>query len=138
MSDETEKTEKTEKASPKRTSHQISVKTIRTEAKSALVEWVRDGVVKRAYVPRDEIKEGTCSESVLAVGIPYGIPWAKLIQPTFDPELLEAELHRRGIWNVDDLRTHGQHVLGAINRATGINLSTLRKVALEYLNTKGN
>lgn len=116
----------------------IKVSVLRTEGMSALVEWYDDEAdeLKRAYVPRNEVSNGACSDTVLKNGIPYGLPWAKFLEVTMTPQDLQRELRRIGLWTLDDFATKGPQVFGAIHRASGINLPFLKKAALNYLKNK--
>lgn len=114
------------------------VKVLQTQGQSALVEWYdKDAeLLRRAYVPNNELSNGTCSLEVLDSGIPYGLPWAKFLEIQMTPESLERELRRIGLWTLDDFASKGPQVFGAINRSTGVNLSKLKQAAVKYLEDK--
>lgn len=70
----------------------------------------------------------------LQAGIPYGLPFAEMVTvPSVDfAENLETSLHNYGIWTIDDLRTKGREVIGALQSTYGIELSRLVILAEAY------
>lgn len=131
MSDEEKKEEKKERK-PK----QIAVKVVESKGKSALVQW-RDGDdLRRAYVPADKVTvadEGArCDEDTLKAGIPYGVPWEELIKFDIDPAAIARELRLRGIWTSRDLEMNPKALRRAVDEATGLTPSALRRAAAQY------
>lgn len=88
---------------PKRKPRSVAVRLIVQQGQSALVEW-SDGVLRRGYVPVEEITDGKAAKDVLAAALPYGVPWGALVDFSgLTPEAFEAKLHGLGIWTVADL-----------------------------------
>ncbi len=108
--------------------------TIRGQGAARLVEFVQNGKRERRVVPAEAVQDGAISPESLADGIPYGIPWAKLIELSATPELLEANLHAAGIWTLEDLSAPGgaQAAMGAIQKTYGLDLSNLIRLASQY------
>ena len=98
---------------------------------STLVEFVDNGKTKRVIVPRESVQNGRCDEEVLKMGILHGIPWAEM-EIKVDGAILEAELHRAGIWTLDDLRSRAGHINAALARATQTTLNNFIKFAESY------
>lgn len=111
----------------------ISIKIIQSGGQSSLVEWYDpDRGMLRAYVPTPELSNGKCSRDVLDAGIPYGIPWSEIVSVFLSPETIQRELRRIGIWDEDDLLKKASQVIGAVNRATGINFATLKNAVTNF------
>lgn len=82
----------------------VPVQVVETAGPTSLVEWERDGVLQRGYVPAKEVQQGAVSERTLRAAMPYGVPWAKYApKVNLSPEDIEAALRRRGIWTLDDI-----------------------------------
>lgn len=81
----------------------VSVRTVITSGKSALVEWHDGQTLCRCWLPAYLIVEGAVSADELALGATYGVAWERYIVITATPEKLAAELRRHGIWTLADL-----------------------------------
>lgn len=99
------------------------MKTIKTKGKVALVE--HEG--QRRIVP---IKEANNLEA-FAMGMPWGVPWEE-VKLRANPDVLAAELRRRGIWTANDLRANPNVALAAIQSSYGVDLSALQRFATKY------
>ena len=110
-------------ANPEQEDRLIPVRVVEVKGQSALVEFESDDQrLQRRYVPAGVVEEGRCAESILDLGIPYGIPWADRIDLSgLTPLSLERDLHQRGVWTEDDLRQHA-------NVATRIAVNTLGRI----------
>jgi len=100
---------------------------------TALVSWDDDGKMRRGYVPLKSIVEGMVKESILEMAIPFGVDWSDFPElPVLEKDDLIEQLHRRGIWSVQDMRSNVQEVQAAIISIAGIALVKI----LEYANSK--
>ena len=103
----------------------INVKIITIKGVAMLVEWIIDAKVYRAIIPESVVTisipglEGFADLDILETGIPYGLPWKELI-PKYEimPIMLEEELHKAGIWTVEDFEKNPGDVQGAVAMAT--------------------
>lgn len=111
----------------------LAVNIIEYRGESALVEFVDDSKLKRAIIPASEVKDGKVDAEILALGIPYGLPWEDLIKLQSTPERLADELRMRGIWTIDDMRRHQSAVFGALQAVYGIDLAALINAAENYI-----
>lgn len=122
-----------EKDEPKKKKpKQVKVRVIRRRGESALVEWLDGDQQNRVMIPVTAVVDGLVADDVLSAGVPYGVPWAELVQLTATAEKIQAELYRVGVWTVDDLRRNPQLALGAVQRIYGVDLSALMRAAKEY------
>lgn len=109
------------------------VKLIFRKKMAVLVEYLQDGVPVRVSVPSNRVfqitdnkKEVEVSEKTLREGIPYGIPWAIHVKDvTIKGEDLERELHKAGIWTLDDYKRNPGAIQSAI---MSLAVSVLRSV----------
>lgn len=104
------------------------MKIIRVEGQSKVVEYQENGQLKRRILPND-------SEEI-KLGIPYGLPFALLLVEAKVPESMagriEKELHKAGLWTVEDLQEKPNAVRGAIQAAYAIDVSKLLNLARKY------
>jgi len=105
----------------------IKVRVIRQDGAAALVEWRADEVLRRAIVPAAAAQGGHCAADVLEAGIPYGLPWERLLAPRVSPFLIAKELRQRGIWTFADLQRPGgmDAAQQALLAAYGLDLAAL-------------
>lgn len=104
------------------------MKVIAQHGQSKLVEYEDAmGRLQRCYVPADV--EPTAE--ILDQGIPYGVPWERLVDPISAEQLADA-LRRAGIWTLADLRAHSQQALHAIWGVIGLTVSTLKRKAKDW------
>lgn len=110
----------------------ISVKVIRTDNKSTLIETAVKGKYNRIVIPTGEIKRGKVSEDILRAGIPYGIPWEdfELIPP--DLSEFSNELRRNGIYTADDFRNNQNVAFVILQKILGATRADLRKFVLSF------
>lgn len=117
--------------------YQVSKLKFGSTPESFLVEWVKDGVVQRGFIPAKKFDPAGVSESVLSRSTPYGLPWAQLAVLSATPEGLEQALHNADIWTLSDLNEKIQAGIGAIQTAYKLDYAALRKAAKNY-QTGGN
>lgn len=110
----------------------VKVRVVQRRGESALVEWLDGEQQQRATIPVTAVVDDHVAEDVLLAGVPYGAPWAELVQLTATPAAVQAELYRVGVWTVDDLRQKPQLALGALQRVYGTDLAALMRAAKEY------
>lgn len=109
------------------------VRVVSQEGKAALVEWVVEGNLHRVILPQATFvtgEDGTAliSTKALDKGVPYGLPWAKVVKevPTFTPQMLENALHRADIWTEEDFNKNLQLVNNALRGLTGLGVTNVR------------
>lgn len=92
------------------------VRIIRRKGGYALVQWVKDEVSERAWVPLDIVDESGTSAEVEGPerGVPYGESWSRHITAEISPRVIEQELKRRGIWTFEDYMSQPEVVNGAL------------------------
>lgn len=114
------KSERVRRVKPKppiKAAPHVKVKTVHTEGKVALVQWVEDGKLCRTIIPVSSVKSGAVESGVLASGMPYGVAWEDEVFPAVDAEALAYELRREGIWTEEDLMQRTHLARAAIQRA---------------------
>lgn len=115
---------------------EVPVKVVPLRGDAVVVEWQEDDVLKRATVPPGALiadgDQHRVTDDVLFKGIPYGVPWADLITLAATPEAIEAELHRVGIWTVDDLRGNTAVAVSALQRIYKVDLAALLQAATRF------
>jgi hypothetical protein len=113
----------------------VSVQIIQRKGGLFLVEWKADNTLKRAWIDHELLKvdDGRIGEVYMPqAGIPYGMDWSQLFNPTVSAVDFDRELKRRGIWTIDELRTQPNAVLGALRDAYGLDLAALLQAAKVY------
>ena len=109
----------------------VKVRVVRVTGPSAVVEWA--GGLKRAVIPAAEVISdelyATVPADVLDEGAPYGLPWERLVKMEATPEKLADELHRNGIWTMEDVESNPRAIMGALQTVYGVELSTLIQAA---------
>lgn len=101
----------------------MKVRVISQRGTSALVEYQFNDTWKRCYIPADKVKENECDLDVLHMGIPYGADWEELLSGyTLDTSMVANDLHRHGIWNIDDLKKNPAIINGLIVKALGFSV----------------
>ena len=92
-----------------------------------------EGLVRRILPAKNH--EPTLEE--FQQGIPYGLPFKEIVQPSEDfSARVEVVLHNAGIWTIDDLRTKGKIVTGALQNIYSIELVRIIQAAELYLSSK--
>ncbi len=107
----------------------MKVKLIGRKNAAALVEYTDNGQTKRVTVPFSVIKGDEVDRRQLSYGIPYGAPWAELIKLSATPQLIEEELHKRGIWTAQDALDKPQDVIVAVHAAYGLDVAAVTRAA---------
>lgn len=110
----------------------VKVRVVQRRGESALVEWLDGEQQNRVTIPVTAVVNDHVADDVLLAGVPYGVPWAELVQLTATPAAVQSELYRVGVWTVDDLRQKPQLALGALQRVYGVDLAALMRAAKEY------
>lgn len=107
---------------------------IRRKGGLTLVQWRRGSKLHRNWVPDgDVVQDGELFVvDKPSAGIPYGQNFAKLLTPSVTPDAIDAELKRRGIWTIQDLRANPNSALGALQAAYGIDLAQLFQAAAAF------
>ena len=112
----------------------IQVRIIRSQGKSAIVEWIEKKIAYRKVVPLNKMKDNKVGEDVLEKAPDYGVPWAKELKPNASPEDIEVALHNAGIWTSEDAVKNPGGVIGALNAAYKTDLVAVLKAAKKYIN----
>jgi len=104
----------------------ILVTVVDVRGDSAVVEFIKPDVgISRAVIPVSEIVDGQARESVLEMGVPYGLPWEAIAVLSATPETLARALRERGIWTLADLTHNQPAAFGAIQSVYGVDLAAL-------------
>lgn len=115
----------------------VRVKVIHRKKGLSLVEYMGDLGLDRVYVPTESLYEDgeeTYSNAVY-YGSPYGVPWAEMVGEeglVLNPDILQTELRRYGVWTYSDFVQQPEAVRAAINQALKDLTSTLKANALAY------
>lgn len=67
-----------------------------------------------------------------SAGVPYGHNFAKMLTPSVTSDAIDAELKKRGIWTIEDLRANPNSALGALHSAYGVDLAALFQAAATF------
>lgn len=95
-----------------------------------VVEWMDDGVLRRGQLPQsDLIGSDEVLDEKLNWAMPWGEPWAELVTLEATSSQLEVELHRVGIWTLEDLRAFPEKARTAILATYGIDYHKLLSLA---------
>lgn len=122
-----------EENKPKRKAKALTVRVVASKGQSVLVEWPAGNDLKRAFVPADQVQDDKAEAETLEAGIPYGVPWAELVDMSAaTPANFQAEMHRHGIWTVADLEAQPKVIRRVTDIITGINLGALHSAAKKY------
>lgn len=101
----------------------VTVRVLWRKKNAVLVEHIKDEDPIRVSVPATRISpitqenQAEISNKDLAMGIPYGIPWASKLKGfpiEITGEAIEKEFHKVGIWTYDDFRKNPQALTGVI------------------------
>lgn len=107
----------------------VKVEVIRKKGQAALVQWVEGGSVRRGSIPLDALQGDMVDQKMLQMAIPAGFPWASIIELSVTPQIIEENLHRVGIWDLDDLLKNPQAAVGALQAAYKVDVAHLTKQA---------
>lgn len=95
----------------------VEARVMRVANGISLVEWTdAAGVLQRSWVTEDMIQEKEGNHATVidpGAGVPFGVPFAQIVEFSADPKEFERELHKRGIWTTEDVRNN----LGAVRNA---------------------
>ena len=130
-----EKLESEEKQKPKIAVKSYKVTIIKSSGgeKTALVEWVQDEQPHRGFIPSSKIgKDNLVEEPVLNASTQYGVPWEDIKITQVTSEDIANSLRKAGIWTAEDLRTHQQVALGAIQAAYRVTLASCNQAAKQF------
>lgn len=107
------------------------VKIIRQEGMVSLVEWLDTyGLYHRSVIPSELVdNKRRVSENELNRGVKYGEDWSEVMDFTADPDDIEQELYRVGIWTGDDILDNPDAVRGAIQKVLQNTLASLFRFA---------
>lgn len=115
------------------------VRVVKVEGETALVEWTDavEGLVRR-FVPHSDVVAGAVQDEILNKGIEYGIDWSALASEfQFTPARLQNELRRAGIWTAEDAQANPKTIFAALQRAIGLDVSTIQRFAHRQLRDGG-
>lgn len=111
----------------------VAVKIVARKGKSVLVEWPEGDDLRRGFIPVDKLDGQTVDPGVLGKAIPYGVPWAELVDMSAaTPADFQAEMHRHGIWTRADLEAKPKVLRTILFNITGINLGALHGAAKKH------
>ena len=109
----------------------VKVKVLDIANGTALVEWIKDSVIFRAYLPAKKMTGDAgdeVGEDELKKSVPYGDDLKVAFMP-IDPAVLERELNKRGIWTIADVEKNVSMVHGLIMRLSQYHVTEyLRKL----------
>ena len=111
----------------------VRVNVISRNHSGALVEFVEGQAVRRKTVAAAALDGEKIAQDDLDMGVPYGIPWADLVQATVTPATIEKALHNAGVWTLEDLISNPRRAIGALQSAYGLDIAALIRAANEYL-----
>lgn len=115
------------------------IKLLYKKKSAALIEYLEDGTPTRVSVPTEQILYNAdknvyeAPKELLRSGIPYGAPWEELFPDVHITGLdVEKELHKNGIWTVDDLRNNPKILQGVVMSLTSDILRATSKIIKNY------
>lgn len=112
----------------------MRVKVIRQKGQVVLVQW--EG--QRAYVPAEVVIDDQCPSEELAIGIPYGVPWAEVVGDiVLTGEQIEDTLRKHNIWTLEDVRKEPMKAAAALLAVHKMGVSTLIARAVSAMTTEG-
>ena len=114
----------------------VKVIVIQANAEAVLVEWNDGKAVHRVTIPEKELTGESeplvIDSAVLAMGIPYGIPWEDVFKPSLKVSDLADRLHNAGIWTASDMLAHSRELYGIIQAFYGLDVGPLIMAATQY------
>ena len=105
----------------------MNVKIIRESNGSALIEWIEESQVQRAWMPIALVMDGECLHP--EYGIPYGDDFAEVQPVTIGPEDIQRALRKHGIWTYAELSAHPTEAHAALQELVGAVLRPLLRAA---------
>jgi hypothetical protein len=113
------------------------VSVVRRKQGLALIEWKdNDDVRQMVWMPESELESDDGTVALVRSpqrGIPYGLPWAHMVELSATPESIEKNLRDNGVWTYEDLLAKPNEALKAIQSAYRFDLAALRSLAAEYV-----
>lgn len=107
----------------------VPVRVIMVKKNSALIEWADNGVTKRGFIPANKVAD-ELPHSLLQAAKPYGLQWEEILSPHISAKDLAKELYNAGVFTHEDT-LHKDKVLGALQKALGIDLAAIRQAAYD-------
>jgi hypothetical protein len=114
----------------------MKVKVITTRYQTALIEWIGDDGIHRGTVPEEVVNDDIVRDDLLSLAIPYGMDWEFMLDGALGnvtPQVIANNLHRVGIWTLQDLRSRPQDAIGAIQAAYHLDFQTLLRLTEQHL-----
>jgi hypothetical protein len=112
MTDEPKVIEVIEPKKTKKQEKKLAVRVIASNEGSSLVEYLKDGEVKRCYLPSTEVINDEASPDMLEAGVDYGADLSGIVSQ----EVVYA-LHNYGIWTKSDILGNREQLLNALSAA---------------------
>jgi hypothetical protein len=93
----------------------VKVKIIARNQGMMVVEWVEDGQLKRGQLPQSDLNGADeVDDEKLNWAMPWGEPWAEMVELKATSGQLEQELHKVGIWTLEDLQAYPDRAQSAL------------------------
>jgi hypothetical protein len=109
------------------------VKILASKGNSVLIEWVSGGrYVERGFIPSHLVVDDKVAHDELLAVIPYGVPWSSIVRFKADPVRLEQELHRVGIWTLDDITRNPNRAIAALQSVYSVDYAALKAAARTF------
>lgn len=104
------------------------VKRVRSGRGTILIEWTRDDMIHRGWIPDDMINaDNEVTERTIQSSIPFGLPFEHIIdRQTISPQILADSLRRRGIWTEEDVMKNPETVQKAIIASAELSVSRIQ------------
>ena len=102
---------------------------------AGLVEVIRNGETERVILPMSVLGNTVeLTDIEIDAGIQYGLPFEEfVILDTDIVSRLTTELHRSGVWTLDDLRKKPNLVIAALQSIYRLNVGRIVQAAETYL-----
>ena len=110
----------------------VDVRIIRDNGPAALVEWGEPHDLRRAYVPKEVIRDLRAPAGELEAGASYGVRWEEFAVVTATPDRIGQELRLRGIWTIHDFETRLAEAQSAFFAAYGADFGALLRAARKH------
>jgi len=112
----------------------VPVQVIRRSGQAVLAQIIKDGSLRRFYIPASEGSAKGVSEEALERSTPYGIAWAEFFDDEEFGQRVERELRRVNIWTLDDLALNTTGAATAFLRSERDNVYRLIRRVKETIN----
>jgi hypothetical protein len=116
------------------------VRVINAKSQCALIEWSEDGTLYRGTVPEEVIIDDAVRDDLLSIAIRYGLDWEHILADAMEnvtPKIISNNLHKAGIWTVNDLRDNPMAALAALQATYGLDVSILLRSAETFVKSGG-